>query len=83
MALLPDVDREYRTKADAGELKKIAPKRFNPRGEAWLPVLHTTRDGWHLTALFSNSARAHAAEKVQDWVIISIPTMAGRRNARS
>jgi putative hydrolase len=31
-ALLLDVDREYREKADAGELRMIAPKRFNPSG---------------------------------------------------
>src|SRR5215475_1495930 len=37
---LLDVDREYRQKADAGSLRKIAPKRFNPTGKAWLPVLH-------------------------------------------
>jgi DNA polymerase/3'-5' exonuclease PolX len=32
--LLLDVDREYREKANSGELVKIAPKRFNPKGEA-------------------------------------------------
>jgi putative hydrolase len=40
---LLDVDREYREKANAGELHQIAPRRFNPKGEAWLPVLHTRR----------------------------------------
>ena len=30
------VDREYREKAASGRLRKIAPKRFNPTGEAWL-----------------------------------------------
>ncbi len=38
---LLDVDREYRHRAQAGTLPKIAPRRFNPAGEAWLPVLHT------------------------------------------
>ena len=33
-----------------------------PSGEAWLPVLHTERDGWHFTALFSNTAQAHQLE---------------------
>ncbi|WP_204352268.1 hypothetical protein, partial [Klebsiella variicola] len=30
VALLLDVDREYREKAHAGELPVIAPRRFNP-----------------------------------------------------
>jgi len=68
--LLLDVDREYREKATAGELVKIAPKRFNPKGEAWLPVLHTVRGTWHFTALYSNTARAHQLERVTDWVVI-------------
>ena len=68
--ILLDVDREYRAKAAAHELHKITPKRFNPTAEAWLPIMHTTRGTWHFTALFSNSARAHALGKVSDWVII-------------
>lgn len=68
--LLLDVDREYRRRAAAGDLVKIAPKRFNPSGEAWLPVLHTVRDGWHCTAIYSNTARAHQLGRTADWVII-------------
>ena len=68
--LLLDVDREYRTRAAAGGLTKIAPKRFNPSGEAWLPVLHTVRDGWHFTAIYSNTARAHRLGRTEDWVVI-------------
>jgi len=68
--LLLDVDREYREKATSGELVKIAPKRFNPEGKAWLPLLHTMRDGWHFTALYSNTARAHRLGREADWVII-------------
>lgn len=56
--MLLDVDRAYR--AAAGALAKIAPKRFNPAGEAWLPILHTERGPWRFTALFSNTARAHS-----------------------
>lgn len=67
---LLDVDREYRAKAAAGELRKIAPKRFNPKGEAWLPILHTRRGKWHFTALYSNTARAHELRKVRDWVVL-------------
>lgn len=68
--LLLDVDREYREKAAAGRLPTIAPKRFNPGAEAWLPVLHTERDGWHFTALYSNTARAHELGRTRDWVVI-------------
>ena len=67
---LLDVDREYRESAQAERLKKIAPKRFNPRGEAWLPILHTTRGPRHYTVLFSNTARAHELGKTRDWVVI-------------
>jgi hypothetical protein len=65
-----EVDREYRREAAAETLRKIAPRRFNPAGEAWLPVLHTTRANRHYTALFSNSARAHELRKTRDWVVL-------------
>jgi putative hydrolase len=67
---LLDVDREYRTRARAGTLPLIAPRRFNPTGERWLPILHTTRSGRHYTALFSNTARAHRLGRTRDWVVI-------------
>jgi hypothetical protein len=51
-------------------LRKIAPKRFNPQDEAWLPVLHTRRGDWHLTVLYSNTQRAHELGKTHDWVVI-------------
>jgi DNA polymerase (family X) len=67
---LLDIDLEYREKAAAGNLTQIAPRRFNPEGEAWLPILHTARDGRHYTALFSNTARAHEQGKTRDWVVL-------------
>jgi putative hydrolase len=70
VAELLDVDREYRQKARAGRLPRIAPQRFNPTGAAWLPVLHTQRGAIHYTALFSNTAHAHEVGAVQDWVVI-------------
>lgn len=70
VALLLDVDREYREKAATGTLRKIAPKRFNPSGEAWLPILHTERGPWHFSALYSNTARAHQLGHSGDWVIV-------------
>ena len=70
VAELLDVDREYRSAAAADRLKKIAPLRFNPTREAWLPVLHTSRGPRHYTALFSNTAHAHALRKTNDWVLL-------------
>jgi Holliday junction resolvasome RuvABC DNA-binding subunit len=70
VATLLDVDREYRRRAADGDLPMIAPRRFNPSGEAWLPVLHTTRDPWHFTALFSNTAQAHQLGRTRDWVVL-------------
>ncbi len=67
---LLDVDREYREKAQSGTLHRFAPRRFNPTGEAWLPVLHTQRGERHYTALFSNTARAHQKGKTHDWVVL-------------
>ena len=76
---LLDVGCEYRQAAETGKLHKIAPKRFNPTGEAWLPILHTQRGDHHYTALFSNTARAHTLGKTHDWVILYQDGTAGKR----
>lgn len=68
--LLLRVDKAYRVKAAAGELPLIAPKRFNPEGKAWLPVLHTTDEEWHLSLMYSNTAKAHQLHRTADWVVI-------------
>jgi hypothetical protein len=70
VAALLSADAEYRRRAEAGELRTIAPRRFNPESRAWLPVLHTEREGWQITALYSNTARAHALGTTRDWVIL-------------
>lgn len=72
--IILDVDGEYREKAALGRLRKIAPRRFNPTGEAWLPILHTERNDWHITAMYSNTARAHELGRVQDWVVMYFHT---------
>jgi putative hydrolase len=64
------IDALYREQARSGALRRIAPKRFNPRGEAWLPVMHAQRSGWHYTVLFSNTARAHELHRTHDWVVV-------------
>ncbi len=68
--LLLKIDRMYRDRATAGKLPTIAPKRFNPDGKSWLPILHADGEGWHFTALFSNTQRAHELGMTHDWVVI-------------
>ena len=68
--LLLQVDEQYRQKVEADELPRISPQRNNPEGVAWLPILHSYEDGWHFTALFSNTDRAHELGRVRDWVVI-------------
>jgi len=70
VAELLDVDREYRERAGDGTLPTIAPRRFNPAHQAWLPVLHTERGDRHYTALFSNTALAHRLGRTHDWVVL-------------
>ena len=64
------VDHEYRLQAKQGRLSMVAPRRFNPEGKAWLPVLHTDQDGWHFTVMYSNTARAHELRRTFDWVVV-------------
>lgn len=79
VAEILDVDREYRAQAAKGSLPKIAPRRFNPAHEAWLPVLHTNRGDRHYTALFSNTARAHELGRTHDWVVLYFDGRGGER----
>ena len=81
--LLLEVDREYREKAERGALPKIAPRRFNPSGAAWLPILHTERGDWGFTALFSNTALAHELGRVRDWVVIYFHKDSGPEGQRT
>lgn len=67
---LLEVDRQYREKAQAGKLRLIAPRRFNPTREAWLPIMHTRRGNRDFTALYSNTKRAHEMNTTHDWVVI-------------
>lgn len=81
VAELLDVDLEYRELAQAGKLHCIAPRRFNPTGQTWLPILHTRRGEREYTALFSNTARAHRLGKTHDWVILYHDGGSGERQA--
>ena len=68
--MLLKADEIYRTRAARGELPTIAPRRFNPEGRAWLPILHAVHDDWHLTLMFSNTELAHRLGRTKDWVVI-------------
>ena len=79
VAEILDVDGEYREKAAAGVLRTIAPHRFNPNHDAWLPILHAVRGGRHYMALFSNTAHAHEMGKTKDWVVLYYDGRDGER----
>lgn len=79
VAELLDVDAQYRREAQQGTLKRIVPRRFNPKHEDWLPVLHATRGERHYTVLFSNTARAHEAGRTGDWVVMYFDGAGGER----
>lgn len=70
VATLLDVDADYRRRAEQGSLRRIAPRRFNPERRVWLPIYHTEGGGWSLTAMYSNTARAHALGTTKDWVVV-------------
>jgi hypothetical protein len=70
VAALLKIDAQYRSSAAQGVLQRIAPRRFNPRGLAWLPILHAEIEGFHVHALFSNTALAHKLGRTSDWVVI-------------
>ena len=70
ITLLLDVDAEYREQAADGELFTIPPRHFDRDVATWLPVLHTKRGPWHLTALWSNTPRAYRHGHCDDRVAV-------------
>lgn len=68
--LLLELDAEYRRRAESGQLRRIAPRRFNPEHRAWLPIMEVEREGWEFTLLFSNTRRAHELGRTDDWVVV-------------
>lgn len=68
--LLLEVDRLYRERAAEGQLRTIAPRRFNPEGKRWLPIMNWQQGDWSFTAMYSNTALAHDLGKTHDWVVI-------------
>jgi hypothetical protein len=70
VAELLAVDQAYRQRAESMSLPTIAPRRFNPTQEPWLPIFRARRGRWRYRALFSNTALAHRLGRTHDWVVI-------------
>jgi DNA polymerase (family X) len=70
VAELLAVDTAYREAAGLNCLPTIAPRRFNPEHEPWLPLYQEDRGGWRFRALFSNTALAHRLGQTHDWVVV-------------
>jgi len=79
VSLLLEIDRKYRTLAEQGKLRLVTPRRFNPNQEAWLPIMNESRGRWRMSALYSNTARAHQLQKTRDWVVIYYSVGATRK----
>jgi hypothetical protein len=79
------VDAEYRRRAEQHLLPTLAPRRFNPEKQPWLPVYQTDRGNWFYRALFSNTALAHRLNTTRDWVVIYFDdgTASGQRTVVS
>jgi len=70
VSLLLQIDHRYCIAAKQNKLPNISPKRFNPSGKAWLPILHTSRGEWHFTTMYSSTRHAHDLGLTYDWVDI-------------
>lgn len=73
VADLLEIDRMYREQAAKGRLVTVAPRRFNPTGEAWLPILrvkHNNRRYCAYYAYYANSVRSHQLDHLHDWVVV-------------
>ena len=77
-----DVDAEYRKKAAAGELKRIAPRLFNPEKKAWLPIMVTEQKGYKFTVMFSNTETAHKLGRRTTGLLSTSKRVKGRISAR-
>ncbi len=76
------LDDEYRRRAAAGTLKRIAPRRNNPTREAWLPIMEKALAHGRATVLFSNTDRAHELGRVKDWVVVYYRSLGSSREHR-
>ena len=70
VAELLAVDEEFRHKARAGLLHRIAPRRYSPTRDPWLPVLGTVHGPRRYSAFPANTHLAHRSGKTGDWVML-------------
>jgi hypothetical protein len=70
VAVLLDIDREYRSQVARQRLVTTAPRQFNPQRRAWLPILRTQRHGRRFSAHYTNTAASHDLGRLHDWVVI-------------
>lgn len=70
VAALLALDDEYRILVERGQLPTIAPHKYNPFSESWLPLHSVQRDGWRYRVMFSNTALAHRLGRMRDWVVV-------------
>jgi hypothetical protein len=70
LPLVLAIDKDYRERASANKLKKIAPRQHNPERKAWLPIMVAEREGYRFTVMYSNTARAHELGKTDDWIVV-------------
>jgi hypothetical protein len=85
VATLLEVDTLFLVGVDAGALPDLA-RNVASAGDAacgsdGAPVLSTTRDGWTLTAKFSNTERACRLQTTRDWVVITFEAEGQRGEA--
>lgn len=83
VSLLLETDALYRSNAAAGRLRTIAPRRFNPDGRAWLPIMHIEADDWEISAMYSNTALAHQLSRTGDWVVLYFSRPGGPEHQRT
>lgn len=72
VAVILEIDEEYRRQAAAGKLKRIAPRLLNPEKKAWLPLMVREHKGYRFTVMFSNTPTAHTLGKTGDWVVVYV-----------
>ena len=70
VATILEVDQAYRTADAENTLSKISLQRPGTTDVTKVPILHTERDGWRFTAIYSNTRTAQTFKRTRDWVMI-------------
>ncbi|MEP2076607.1 MAG: helix-hairpin-helix domain-containing protein, partial [Rhodopirellula bahusiensis] len=70
VAEILEIDRDYRKRVEDGTLPRIRLRDHGTSKAAWVPVLHTEKEGRHYTAMYSHTDRAQQQGATHDWVIL-------------